>query len=175
MNHFLGGLFAPRAIWTERAKMRTTISRASQRRRRESGITLVDVMFGAIIIGVMVVGLYVGFSQGFAVIQLSRENLRATQILQEKMETVRLYTWDQVRNPGFIPSTFTAPFYAIAEQSEGLIYSGRLTIANAPVAESYANDLRLVTVEVTWNSGNVLRRRDMQSMISRYGLHNYIY
>jgi hypothetical protein len=123
----------------------------------------------------MVVGLYVGFSQGFAVVQLARENLRATQILQEKMETVRLYTWDQVNTPGFIPPTFTAPFYAVGTETQGLTYNGRVTIAAAPVAESYAADLRQVTAEVTWTSGNVIRRRDMTTFISRYGLHNYIY
>ena len=160
---------------TERAKMRTLPTLANLQRRRETGATLVDVLFGAAIVGVMVVGLYLGFSQGFAVVQLARENLRATQILQEKMETVRLYTWDQVKTDGFIPSTFTAPFYAIGDQTEGLTYNGRMTIADAPVAESYAADLRLVTVEVTWTSGTVTRRRDMTTLISRYGLHNYIY
>ena len=155
--------------------MRTLLTQASQRRRKQEGVTLVDVLFGALIIGLMVVGLYVGFSQGFAVIQLARENLRATQILQEKMETIRLYTWDQVNTPGFIPSTFTAPFYAIGDQTEGLTYNGRMTITAAPVAESYAPDVRQVTVEVTWTSGNVLRRRDMITFISRYGLHKYIY
>lgn len=155
--------------------MRTLLTHANQRCRREAGATLVDVLFGAVIIGIMTVGLYVGFSQGFAVIQLARENLRATQILQEKMETIRLYTWDQVTVGGFIPTTFTAPFYAVGTQTQGLTYNGRLTIANAPVAESYAADLREVTVEVTWTSGNVIRRRDMRTFISRYGLHNYIY
>lgn len=155
--------------------MRTLPTLASPQRRSEAGVTLVDVLFGATIVGVMVVGLYLGFSQGFAVIQLARENLRATQILQEKMETVRLYTWDQVRTPGFIPSAFTAPFYAIGDQTEGLTYQGHMTIAEAPVSESYAADLRVVTVGVTWTSGNVTRHREMRTFISRYGLHNYIY
>ena len=50
-----------------------------------------------------------------------------------------------------------------------------MTIADAPVTESYVADLRLVTVGVTWTSGNVRRHREMKSFISRYGLHNYIY
>ncbi len=155
--------------------MRTLVTQANRRGRCEAGVTLVDVLFSAVLIGIMVVGLYVGFSQGFAVIQLARENLRATQILQEKMETIRLYTWEQVNTPGFIPQTFTAPFYAVGSQTEGLTYNGRVTIDGAPVAESYAGDLRNVRVEVTWTSGNVVRHRDMTSFISRYGLHNYIY
>ena len=155
--------------------MRTSISQTSQSRRRQAGVTLVDVLFGAVMIGIMVVGLYVGFSQGFAVIQLARENLRATQILQEKMETIRLYTWEQINTPGFVPPTFTAPFYAVGVQTQGLTYNGRVTWAQNPVTESYAADLLQITVEVTWRSGDVTRHRDMRTFISRYGLHNYIY
>jgi Tfp pilus assembly protein PilV len=107
--------------------MRTTITNIRQGRRSRSGFTLVDVMFGALIIGVMVVGLYVGFSQGFAVIQLARENLRATQILEEKMETVRLYTWDQVNTPNFIPATSRF----CRQPDLRSIYDGRVTITNA--------------------------------------------
>jgi hypothetical protein len=48
-----------------------------------------------------------------AEMHLARENIRATQILEEKMEVVRLFNWDQVVNlPGYIPTNFIAPFYA---------------------------------------------------------------
>jgi len=147
--------------------------------RRQAGLpafTLVEVVVAVGVLGVTVVALYLAFSQGFGIIQLARENLRATQILQEKTETIRLYTWDQINAPGFIPATFNEPFYAVgSDTNTGLIYSGRLTIANAPLTESYASDMRQVTVEVTWKSGDITRSRSMLTFISRYGLHNYIY
>ena len=52
------------------------------------------------LIGVISVTLYIAIAQGFAATQVARENLRATQILQEKMETIRLYGWDQINVPG---------------------------------------------------------------------------
>ena len=129
------------------------------------------------IVGVMFVALYSGFSAGFAVVQLSRENLRATQILQEKMETIRLYTWDQINTPGFIPTRFTDTFYpSVTNQTDtGLIYTGTVSLATAPITESYSNDLKLITIKVEWSSVGVLRKREMRTLVSHYGLQNYIY
>ena len=72
--------------------------------------SMVELLVAMAVLGVMFVSLYSGFSAGFAIIELARENLRATQILQEKMETIRLYTWDQVNTPGFIPTNFVESF-----------------------------------------------------------------
>src|SRR3989454_12400353 len=77
----------------------------------QSGHSLVEVMVALSVLGFMVVSLYAGFSSGFAVLRVARENLCATQILEERMEVIRLIKWDDVA-PGFIPTTFTAPFYA---------------------------------------------------------------
>jgi type II secretory pathway pseudopilin PulG len=143
-----------------------------------SAYTIPEVMLGVAVMAVMFVSLYMGFTQGFAVIQLARENLRATQILQEKMETIRLYTWEQINpaiSPGFVPPTFTAHFYPAGGTNQGVVYNGTVTIGNAPLSESYAGDLKQVDVQVTWTSGNVQRSRTMQTLVSRYGLHNYIY
>ena len=57
-----------------------------------SAFTLVEVIVAVSVMAIMIVGFYLGFSQGFAVIQVTRENLRAAQILEEKMETIRLFT-----------------------------------------------------------------------------------
>ena len=38
--------------------------------------------------GIVLVTLYAGFSSGFSVVRLNREDLRATQILEEKMESL---------------------------------------------------------------------------------------
>ena len=109
-------------------------------------------------------------------IQLARENLRATQILQERMETIWLYNWDQLNTPGFVPTSFEAPFYPVGGQAgQGLTYKGAVAIEPSGVTESYANDLRKVTVRVNWVSGSATRAREMSTMVSRYGMHNYIY
>jgi hypothetical protein len=143
--------------------------------RGVAAFSMAEVLVGLSIVAVLFVTMYVGFSSGFGVVELSRENQRATQILLEKMETIRLYSWDQINTAGFIPATFTAPFYATNTTGQGLTYTGTVSIASAPIAESYSNDIKEVTVEVDWVSGKVNRSRTMTTFVSRYGLQNYIY
>jgi len=80
--------------------------------------------------------------------------------------------------PGFIPTNFTAAFYINNTNSMiagGFDYTGRVSILKSPVTESYAADLRMVRIDLTWKSGSVVRTREMTTFISKYGLQNYIY
>jgi uncharacterized protein (TIGR02598 family) len=147
--------------------------------RRQGAFTLVEVMMGVAVMGIMLVTLYGGFTFAFAETRVARENVRATQILQEKMEIVRLYTWDQaVNTPGYVPTHFTEAFYANNPTNStggNFTYSGQVIVTNAPLTETYAGDLRMVQINVTWRSGNVTRRRQMTTFISQYGLQQYVY
>ena len=146
--------------------------------RRLKGYTLIEVMISVTVVAVAFVGFYLCLSQGFVTTEVSREDLRATQLLQQQMETIRLYTWDQVNSNGFIPATFTAPFNAVGTSStNGPVYTGTITIGSAPMTESYASNHVLVTVVLTWNSGksNQQHSRQMSTIVSQYGLHNYFY
>jgi len=147
------------------------------------------------VIGIAVVSLYAGIASGFGVLSVARENLRANQILVEKLETIRLYNWDQINSNGFIPPTFTAPFFPTVitnisgtnangtpiysnytnGASGGVTYFGTVEITNAPVASQYATNMRLVTVSLTWTNGNIPRQRTMQTLISANGLQDYIF
>lgn len=61
--------------------------------------------------GLMFVALYGGISSSFSNIRLSRDNLRGTQVLLEKMEVIRLLTWDQINSNGFVVTNFSAPLF----------------------------------------------------------------
>ncbi len=91
------------------------------------------------------------------------------------METIRLYSWDQINTTNFIPSTFVEPFYSVTQAVSGLMYTGSVQITAAPISEPYSNEMRQVAMEVHWLSGKTPRSREMKTMISRYGLQNYIY
>jgi len=69
----------------------------------QSGITFVDVLMATAIITVMSLGVIGSLTYGFYVMQMARENQRATQVMLEKVETLRLYNWEQVNSNGFIP------------------------------------------------------------------------
>jgi len=132
-------------------------------------------MVATALISVSFISLYAAIAYGFSAVEVSRENLRATQVILEKMETLRLYSWDQINTPGFVPSTFDAPFNPSTNATGGFLFQGTVIFTNAPLAESYSSDLRLVLVTVNWTSGNVPRSRQMATLVSRYGLQNYIY
>jgi Tfp pilus assembly protein PilV len=135
-------------------------------------------MVGVVVMSVMVVSLYMAFTQGFAVVQIARENLRGTQILQEKMETMRLYSWDQINSNGFIPATFQANFYDTTSGTNcGVVYNGTTSINPSPMTnnEAYAANHRLIVISVNWTSAGLQRTRTMTSLVSSNGLHNYIW
>ena len=127
------------------------------------------------LVGVVVTSLYSCMTMGFATIKSARDNERASQILLEKFEAIRLYTWEQINSNGFIPTTFSAIADPQLTNTNQITYSGTITITNSPVAEAYGGDLRLVTVQVSWPYGSRTNTRSMKSLVARYGLQNYIY
>lgn len=135
-----------------------------------------EVSISMAVLGTLILSLVSGFTAGFFTMQLARENQRATQIMLEKMETIRLYSWDQINDPDFIPRTFTAAYDPnAAEGNRGIDYQGTMVITNAPVSPGYADSMRMVLVTLNWKTGNLDRTRSFSSLISRDGLQNYIY
>ena len=161
---------------TGRAIILVVITKTHSQGARCLAFTLVEVMFGVAILSVGFASLYLGFSHGFAIIQVTRENLRATQILQEKMETIRLFSWTQITDAAAQPPySFSETFYPLATSgSQGITYSGTRIITNAPISERYSNDMMLVIVQLKWASGKIDRQREMRTLVSHYGLQNYI-
>src|SRR5436309_15551964 len=156
--------------------MKMTIPANREGALRQSAYTLPEVMMGILIMSIMFVTLYLGFTQGFGVVQSSRENLRATQILQQYSELIRLYTWDQLTNGTTIPhpSTKTWTFYPLGGTgNQGVTYTGNMSIDSSDIAEDYAADTRKVTFTLTWTSGKIPHQRQMTTLVSRYGLHKY--
>ena len=152
--------------------MEIKLKRAADRR----AFTLMEVMLAVVIVGVEFVSLYVAISQGFAVVQSARENLRATQIMQEQVEIIRVLDWDKIiTTPS--PWSFNANFYpAGGTNNQGLTYSGTIAVTDAPVPAAYTADMRLVVVSLAWTNGanaHVSRNRELRTLVSRYGLHNY--
>jgi type II secretory pathway pseudopilin PulG len=148
---------------------------------RNAAYTLVEVVMAVFILAIMTISLYGGFSAGFAVVQLARENLRATQIILQKMETVRLYNWSQVLNTNnYLKPTFTN-YYDPANKS-GTMYRGFVTTTTPGFSGvTYSNDMKRLTVTLFWtnyqhgSTNKIVRSRQMQTYIARYGMQNYLY
>lgn len=151
--------------------------KASKRIKESEAFTLVEVMVAVFLAGVMITSMLAGFTMSFQGVQLDRENSRATQILVEKTELCRLYTWDQItgKDPNnYIPTNFTAAFYP-GTNNGGFLYTGVVSIAKLATTASYSNDLRAITITLTWTSNKALRTRTMTTWVSQYGMQNYLY
>ncbi len=142
-----------------------------------AAVTLVEVVTAVAVLGVLAMGILGAARYAFFTLTLLRENQRATQIMLEKCETIRLYSWSQVNSNGFVPATFTDIYDPQAPtNSRGLTYYGTLTITNFPFVASYGTNLRELVVTLQWTNGTDLRHdRKVATYIARDGIQNYIY
>lgn len=141
---------------------------------RAGGFTLVEVVMAMVIVGISVVALLSGISHGMFTMRIARENLRATQIMLEKTETLRLYNWDQLNTTNFILTSFTETYDPTATNG-GLSYAGTVAIASVPMATTYGGEMKQVTISLNWTTGSINRNRSFTTLVARNGLQNYIY
>ena len=138
-------------------------------------------------VGVIVitfVSVFGGISLGISLNELTRENMRATQIMVDKMEGVRLYSWSQLNNSSFLSSTFTNWFYdtnnigQVNAQGNGVMYIGTVSVAPVPFSTPYSSNMVQFTVSVSWTNSfktSMVRTRSMTTYVAQPGLQNYIY
>lgn len=171
----------------------TRLATSHDRRRRgraNSAFTLVDVLMTAGITAIMFTGIFGAISSGNIIIQSTRENLRATQIIESRMEGLRLVAWGTSTNQLFdtncVTPTFTESFYPLgvsgAGSSQGVTYYGSMTLQKSPTltpASSYNTQMCAVTVTINWTNQHygVLNShtRTMSTYVAQYGLQNYVW
>ena len=152
---------------------------------REKGYTLAEVLVATAILGFVSTSLYGAFSAGFCVIQSTRENLRATQIMVQKMEAIRLFTWSQVTDTNnYLKSTFVAPYdpLGVTNNCAGAKYTGYVTAstpATGDLPDAYRTNMRTITVTLYWTNYHgakaIVNQREMQTRVARNGMQNYIW
>src|ERR1044071_9300556 len=148
-------------------------------RRRTAAFTIADVVVAVFVLGTIGGGFCIALSSGFFVLQNTREDLRATQILMQRLEAIRLCTWSELTNFSFQENY--DPLSG-TNQSAGSKYFGNVSIAPAasvPNSISYSPNMCQVTVNLAWTNYNlnvaVPHSRQMQTQVARYGLQNYIW
>ena len=161
--------------------------KSGSRTATEAAFTLVEAMTAAVVVAIVYAAVFAGVSTTFALLNTTRENLRATQIIVSRMEGLRLCAWSssQLFNTNIVPLTFSDAFYPPGLNwgtNEGTIYTGTMTITTNPPlspAASYSSNMALVTVTVTWTNSasgvNNVHTRSMSSYIAQYGLQNYVF
>ncbi|HZR17020.1 MAG TPA: type II secretion system protein [Verrucomicrobiae bacterium] len=144
------------------------------------GMTLVEVVIATGIIAITGAGVIGSIDYGLCIMRIARENQRATQVLLEKLEAIRLYNWSQVTNSGFVPTSFTAPYDPTASSgSQGTTYYGSMSVslpAFTGTTPNYAASIRQFNVSVTWtNLGGLTHTRSLSTYVAQNGVQNYVY
>ena len=140
--------------------------------RFRSAFSLIEVLIAVAIVGVLVITLYGALASSVTLVRACQENERVTQILSDKMDTVRLYNWTQMTN-GFVSTNFVLGIDPLDTGSRPY-YTGKIAIAQAPITEAYRSNLLQVTFTVDWVSSSRPQTRSMNTYVAKYGLQTYI-
>ncbi|HKQ40442.1 MAG TPA: hypothetical protein VJ063_20395 [Verrucomicrobiae bacterium] len=159
--------------------MKTAATIIFRRRNGKKAFFLLEAVIGMALLGLVMMAMYTGLCTTTFSVQLSRENLRATQIMTETLDTIRLYGWKKI-NPIYIQTVPTLPLYVDDPSKAGndastRVFTREITLEPAPIAEPYGVDMQVVTVKLTWQTGKLKRTRTMSTMVSKYGLNRYVY
>ena len=158
------------------------------RRGSQLGFSLIEVAVATAVVLVSFGSIFGVMALGLSISEASRENLRATQIMMDKMEGVRLYNWSQLTNSSFLVPAFTNWFYETnnvglsTASGYGIMYTGLVSVASMPFSNSYSSSMTQVTVTVGWTSAgcgwepaSLAHSRTMTTYVSEQGMQNYIF
>ena len=144
----------------------------------KGAFTLPEVMMAVALCALSLIMVFEGLGFCYKTMDGIRKNQRATQILLQTFELVRLYNWEQINTTGYMPGTIYANetnVWATASTDQKAFYSGTVTTAAAPFNASYSGDLILVTVHLNWTNGTIAHNRLMNTLVARQGIQNYDY
>ena len=144
-----------------------------------AGFTLAEAMISVLIGAIMLTALYSSFSFGFATVKLAREDLRATQILVERLEIMRLTSFSDIQKNDTIVEYYDPN--GLTNSTSGAGYTVTITSkapnpSDMPVQPVYYMGKMLkITATATWTNSNQLRSRTLQTYSAQSGIQSYVY
>ena len=148
-------------------------------RASAAAFTLLEGMVSLGVGGIALIALYAGFTYGFATIDVTRQDLRATEIIVQRLERVRLCSFNQVTNTSVNPLT-SVEYYDPPDQTNGaggIAYTVTFNAsvpASGTLPDAYRTNMLLVTVGASWSSGNLQHSRSMQTYVAQNGIESYV-
>ncbi len=134
--------------------------------RRVGGFTLVEVMISTAILGFVLVGILALASHAFGYLSDIRRRARSSQILQQRMEDIRLLNWTQLQAcPATFqdPSDLTGQYVGTVSQTPYDWYHGSTTVMQVTLAATWTNRTGRVHTNI------------LTTLISNGGLNKFIF
>lgn len=137
----------------------------------EGGFSILEALVGSTILIFGLASVLAVATHGFRYIADMRRDARSSQVLQQRLEDIRLITvWTNVLTLG--NTTFTDT------NLPGTRFNGQVTVSAYPPYDSYggAPIVSRVTLLVTWTNrnGKILTNR-LSSLVCKDGLNSYIF
>ena len=153
------------------------VSKTCEGQNIGSAYTIMEVLVAVFVMAVIGLAYYAALASGFALVQSTREDLRATQIMTQKIEALRLCAWSQLANV-----TFKEGYDPLASTNTGTVFYGAIALA-APASitnnPAYYGNIKQATISLAWTNYNgkipIAHSRQMQTHVARYGLQNYVW
>jgi prepilin-type N-terminal cleavage/methylation domain-containing protein len=124
---------------------------------KKGGFSLIEVLVAMLVLGIMLLTLISVFIYGFNVISRSTQVALATQICQEEVE--------HIRNLSF--NTVTALGTSFTNTKLSRLLSGQGVRA---IEAGAGNDIKKLTVSVTWTYRGQSLRKDVVTYVTRMGV-----
>ncbi len=131
---------------------------AIKRKKREEGLTYIEVLVTMVILGVVLIALLSCFLHGFNVLSRMRQTAIATQSIQEELELIRNMSFNDILT---LDSSFTNESLSLLEDGTGAVN----------VEDSLGDDIKKLTVSVFWSYRDMQMRKDVVTFITRKGIN----
>jgi len=131
---------------------------AIKRKKREEGLTYIEVLVTMVILGVVLIALLSCFLHGFNVLSRMRRTAIATQSIQKELELIRNMPFNDILT---LDSSFTNESLSLLESSSGAVN----------IEDSLGDDIKKLTVSVFWSYRGKQMRKDVVTYITRKGIN----
>jgi Tfp pilus assembly protein PilV len=161
---------------------------------RQSGVTIIEVLASALLIFLGLGAIFAMNTQSLRILYSTRMLANGSQILQERMETMRNHPWPEVANAQALATEFQTP--SSSETDLGGANVTELITVSIPdtpgtpktdnssfqirrrngavnvvqAADLTAQPLLLVDLTVTWQEHDGTKQRELRTIIGRTGL-----
>ena len=144
-----------------------TIMQRKRLKRQQGGFTLIEAMVASIILGVVLVSLLLLSSRCFHYLTDIRRTARATQVLQQKIEDIRLLSWSSLQtiNTSFVDSNTVL----------NTVYTGNIFTNSYDTYAGTATVMQ-VTLRLTWRDRTDSTQTNyLSTLVANGGLNRYIF
>lgn len=138
--------------------------------RSTSGLTLVEVMVGLVLVSIVAAGAFASLRTGYGIIEDARDVTRVSQMLQAEIERLRVMPWSRLSSlPERSNFMDDAEYDGVFERA----FPGRYTGVRVIQKRKGRTDQLEVVVTVLWEANGREQERSYRTFFTREGLNDY--